>query len=243
MALIQVNSDQVREALEKILSSPGFVRNERMSKFLRFVVEHQLDGKSGQLKETVIGVEVFGRKPDFDPKLDSIVRTEAGRLRTRLAEYYAGEGIRDPVVIDLPKGGYAPSIQGQKPAPSSPVPSPIRDLHSKLGKQGRTALIVTVSLVLLISVWLWRAHHNAEAAVIAVHPFKNLSAEPDSEYFVDGLTDEIIRKLSLIEGLEVRSRTSSSAFKDKPRDIREVGQQLKANFVVEGSVLRAGERL
>jgi eukaryotic-like serine/threonine-protein kinase len=82
-----------------------------------------------------------------------------------------------------------------------------------------------------------------ERPVIAVLPLKNLSAEPDSEYFVDGLTDEIIRNLAVMQGLQVRSRTSSFAFKDKPRDLRNIGEQLGANLVVEGSVLRAGSRL
>jgi TolB-like protein/thioredoxin-like negative regulator of GroEL len=79
--------------------------------------------------------------------------------------------------------------------------------------------------------------------VIAVLPFKNLSAAPDSGYFVDGLTGEIIRNLAVIEGMDVRSQTSSFFFKDKPRNLREVGDQLRTNLVVEGSVLRAGNRL
>jgi TolB-like protein/Flp pilus assembly protein TadD len=79
--------------------------------------------------------------------------------------------------------------------------------------------------------------------VIAVLPLENLSAEPESDYFVDGLTDEIIRNLAVIQGLQVRSRTSSFAFKDKPRNVREVGRQLAANLIVEGSVLRAGNKL
>jgi TolB-like protein/tRNA A-37 threonylcarbamoyl transferase component Bud32/Flp pilus assembly protein TadD len=83
----------------------------------------------------------------------------------------------------------------------------------------------------------------AERPIIAVLPLQNLSAEPDSDYFVDGLTDEIIRNLAVIEGLEVRSRTSSFAFKDKPRNLRDVGQQLGVNLVVEGSIMRSGSRL
>ena len=83
----------------------------------------------------------------------------------------------------------------------------------------------------------------AERPIIAVLPLKNLSAEPDSEYFVDGLTDEIIRNLAVIEGLEVRSRTSSFAFKDKPRNLRDVGEQLGVNLVVEGSIMRSGSKL
>jgi TolB-like protein len=79
--------------------------------------------------------------------------------------------------------------------------------------------------------------------VIAVLPFKNLGAEPESDYSVDGLTDEIIRNLAVIQGLQVRSRTSSFAFKDKPRNVREVGELLAVNLVVEGSMLRAGNKL
>jgi TolB-like protein len=83
----------------------------------------------------------------------------------------------------------------------------------------------------------------AERPMIAVLPLKNLSAEPDSDYFVDGLTDEIIRNLAVIEGLEVRSRTSSFAFKDKTRNLRDIGEQLGVNLIVEGSVMRSGSRL
>jgi TolB-like protein/Tfp pilus assembly protein PilF len=79
--------------------------------------------------------------------------------------------------------------------------------------------------------------------VIAVLPFKNLSDEPESNYFVDGLTDEVIRNLAAIQGLRVRSRTSSFAFKHKPRNLRDVAQQLSVNLVVEGSVLRSNGRL
>jgi TolB-like protein/Tfp pilus assembly protein PilF/tRNA A-37 threonylcarbamoyl transferase component Bud32 len=82
-----------------------------------------------------------------------------------------------------------------------------------------------------------------ERPIIAVLPLQNLSAEPDSDYFVDGLTDEIIRNLSAINGLEVRSRTSSFAFKDKPRNLRDVGQQLGVNLVVEGSIMRTASRV
>jgi eukaryotic-like serine/threonine-protein kinase len=82
-----------------------------------------------------------------------------------------------------------------------------------------------------------------EHPVIAVLPLENLSAEADSEYFADGLTEEIIRSLDRIQGLEVKSRTSSFAFKGKPRNIKEVGEQLGVNVILEGSVLRAASRV
>ena len=87
------------------------------------------------------------------------------------------------------------------------------------------------------------AHVIPSQPIIAVLPFENLSDEPESDDFVDGLTDEIIRNLGVIQGLQVRSRDSSFAFKDKPRNLRDVGQQLDVNLVVEGSVLRSGNKL
>src|SRR5262249_44709365 len=75
---------------------------------LRFIVEQHLEGRDGEIKESVLALEVFGRGPNHDPKQDSIVRTEAARLRARLGEYYLGEGKNDALVIELPKGGYSP---------------------------------------------------------------------------------------------------------------------------------------
>ena len=75
------------------------------------VVDRQRCGRDDEIKETLIAVEVFGRKPDYDPKRDSVVRTEATRLRSRLVEYYAGSGAGDPIVIERPKGDYVPSFR------------------------------------------------------------------------------------------------------------------------------------
>src|SRR5262245_47014677 len=104
------NVAAIREGLERVLASPGFVRNHRMSRFLRYVVERHLDGRDHESKESLIAIDVFGRKPDYNPKADSIVRTEASRLRARLREYYAGDGRAEPWIIDVPKGGYVPAI-------------------------------------------------------------------------------------------------------------------------------------
>lgn len=105
----------------------------------------------------------------------------------------------------------------------------------------RRAVLASAASLLVLIGWgsLSRPLWQTEPPVIAVLPFKNLSAEPDSEYFVDGLTDEIIRNLSEVDGLEVRSRNSSFAFKAEPRDTRQVSKQLNASFLVDGSVLRA----
>jgi TolB-like protein/DNA-binding winged helix-turn-helix (wHTH) protein len=104
-------------------------------------------------------------------------------------------------------------------------------------------VIVCLGILAALGAWWIATPNQAPPPVIAVLPFQNLSEEPDSEYFVDGLTDEILRNLSVIEGLEVRSRTSSFTFKNKPRRAREVGEALQAGLFLEGSVLREGRKL
>src|SRR5688572_14132707 len=99
-------ADAVHPQLERILASPGFANAGRLSRFLRFVVERTLAGEGDQLKEYLIGTEVFDRAADYDPRLDSIVRVEARRLRAKLQEYYAGPGRDDSVTISVDKGSY-----------------------------------------------------------------------------------------------------------------------------------------
>jgi TolB-like protein len=224
----------VRRELESILSSHGFVQSKRLTEFLRFVVERHLDGKDDELKETFIAVEVFGRKADYDPKLDSIVRTEAGRLRSKLIEYYAGEGRNNSVVIALPKGRYTPLFRITEVAAADDK----RTLRSRWSRIG----LVTLALAIAVIGYWWVSHRRLPID-IAVLPLKNLSPDAANEYFADGLTDEIIRDLSLIEGLAVRSRTSSFVFKNASRNLGEVAKQLGVDFIVEGSVLREGRRL
>ncbi len=96
----------IRAELEKVLRSKEFVRCPQLQRFLNFVVEEELAGRGGQLKEYVLGVGVFGRPADFDPRLDSLVRVEARRLRATLEKYYDEEGRGDPIIIDLQKGSY-----------------------------------------------------------------------------------------------------------------------------------------
>src|SRR5213079_2771280 len=135
----------VRTQMEKILSSRGFARNDRLSGFLRFVVEQELSGRADELKESTIGVEFLGRRPDYDVRQDSVVRNEAGKLRARLAEYYVSEGAADELIIDLPKGGYKPTFRlvEKTTAPLAEPPKPSR------------------------RVWLWRAAALAGLAIVS----------------------------------------------------------------------------
>ena len=112
----QPSATEVRAELERILASRCFQQAGRASHFLRFVVDQTLAGDGQRLKGYTIGVEVFGRPADFDAQSDALVRVEAGRLRRRLVEYYASEGARNPVRIELPRGSYAVEYRGVPPA-------------------------------------------------------------------------------------------------------------------------------
>ena len=219
----------VREELDRVLSSASFARSDRVSRLLRFLVERHPENRDDELKESIIGVEVFGRRPDYDPKLDSTVRTEAVRLRARLSKYYATEGSQDPLVLELPKGGYVPrcrpravgATKGSRPKP-----------------MWLAASLVSFAVILTAAaIYLTRSHETSVR--VGVIPLANLSGDPADDTFVHGLTDEMIRQASSIAGLTVRSRTSSFAVK-ATSTVREAATQLDVEYVVEGSVARSG---
>src|SRR3989442_14585480 len=236
MLQVDFEAQAARRQLDKILASAGFVRNERLSRFLRFVVERHLEGRDAELKESLIAIEVFGRLPGYDSKQDPIVRTEASRLRARLSEYYQADGKGDSMIIDLPKGGYVPVLR-QAVTEASPAPS------HRLTHALPIAVAAACGVVTLIALgWRWWFHKNVPIP-IAVLPLNNLSEDSAHDYFADGLTGEIIRNLSIIDGMAVRSQTSSFAFKGKPQNMREAGKRLQADYIVEGLVQSAGQQL
>jgi serine/threonine-protein kinase len=94
---------QVREQLARILSSSSFSRSDSLSRFLAYIVEAALEDRADEIKETVLGIDVFGRGAGFDPRIDPIVRVTARKLRERLERYYQEEGRTDVTAIELPK--------------------------------------------------------------------------------------------------------------------------------------------
>src|ERR1700758_1753308 len=106
--------------VEKLASSSVLPGSESLRKLLRYLAHHAIAHPGTPLKEYQIATEEFGRPPDFDPAVDSLVRVQAGRLRTKLAEYYAGEGADDPIRIELAKGAYALSFHHRQSGESHP---------------------------------------------------------------------------------------------------------------------------
>ena len=119
-----LNPAQVLEQVQKLLASRPLRESHQLQAFLEYIVHATLAGHPEELKESLLGVHVFGRRPDYDPRIDGIVRVQATVLRKRLEKYYAAEGAADPVVIDLPRGAYVPSfrVRAIEAAPVPPEP-------------------------------------------------------------------------------------------------------------------------
>ena len=97
-----------RELVQRIVSSRAFTTSPALRAFLLYVAEHGIEGQWDDIKEQQIGVHVLGRRGDYDPSQDNIVRVRARQLRQRLEEYFSGEGQTEPIVLTIPKGGYIP---------------------------------------------------------------------------------------------------------------------------------------
>ena len=249
--------EDVLAALSRILSSADFAQSDRIKRFLAFVVEESLAGRAGLLKEYTIGLEVFDRDDSFDPQTSSIVRVEASRLRAKLEKYNATAGRDDPARITLPAGSYAPTfIAPGTPAGRDEIPA------SSGGKRrfssNRVAIVALGAAILggagaLLLLEFGGFDETAdpvtEAAAgvatdsIAVLPLRNLSGEAGEDYFSDGMTDALITRLAMQGSVRVISLTSAMVYKDVNMPIADIARELGVSHVIEGSVLRVGNKV
>jgi TolB-like protein/Flp pilus assembly protein TadD len=238
-----ISREAALDALRRVLGSRAFANASRLRELLSFVVQRSLDSDLGRLKEQEVGAEVYGRELSYDPHSDPVVRVAARQLRFKLTDYYAVEGQVDPVRISLPKGGYVVAFTALDvpAAPAIPgIPTLRRTRPSMRAVAGLAALIV----ISAAGAWFVTVRSPApRIRSIVVLPFQNLSGDPANDYMSDGLTEELTGALVRIPNLRVVARTSAYQFKGKGEDIRNIGQKLNVDAVLEGSVLRAGSRL
>jgi hypothetical protein len=166
------------QQIDNIIKSHSLRGSESLCRLLQYLAKQSIDHPDAPLKEYQIATEVYGRRPDFDPQSDSTIRVQAGRLRLKLAEYYAGEGAADPIVVRIPKGNYhlifeARAIEPHPlpvavPPRPTPLPGPI---HETVPARWRVAAFVLlgsliVSLIVLASV-LWNRKQSEPATITA----------------------------------------------------------------------------
>ena len=146
----EVSPEAMREAVARVLASSAFGNSKRLRRFFSYVVEKTLAGEFSDIKEYSIALAVFDCAPSFNPATDTIVRVEAGRLRNKLAAYYHGPGSHDPVVIDVPRGGYVAEFRARGRESSAGAD---RRFFLRPASYGRTGGVL---LVLLAGLLLWR---------------------------------------------------------------------------------------
>lgn len=251
-----LSNDEIQAHLRRVLSSCDFAMPERSHRFLTYVVEETLAGRSERIKAYAIAVEVFGRGPDFDLLNDPVVRIEAGRLRRGLERYYLLQGRNDPIQIDIPKGGYVPHFrlrasEGDAPlepivaASSLKVPSPRARLewHKNVWLQGCLAVLV-VSVMVVLSLLFERADPTPEAVAsrpyVIVKTFANLSRNPDATAVAAGLSDEILAALSAKGGLAIfRSESAPGVAGQTDANPRRQAKR----YILDGAIREAREKI
>jgi TolB-like protein len=211
-----LSEQEVRTELDRLLRSASFLQSDRLARFLRFAIENALAGNTDLLKEYVIGTEVYDRKPPYHPSQDSIVRTEARRLRAKLRDYYESEGKQDPVFIYFRPGTYVPLFRRNGSIAAAPTNRAVEE--SELLVQG-----VGVG--------------------VAVLPFIDLSNRPRATLCAQGVTEELIHSLTRTDGIRVIARPSAPQLVETPQDIPSLSQKYGLSTVIEGTVREDFDRL
>jgi TolB-like protein len=201
-----LSAEAIRNELSRILESSMFVQSDRLGRFLRFTVETTLAGKAEVLKEYLIGTEAYDRQPSYHPGEDSIVRSEARRLRRKLKEYYESVGKHDPVFIYYRPGSYVPVFRLQRS-------------HSGNGTS--------------IDAAPGELFTGGREIRVAVLPFLDASGSASSGACAQLITDELIHELVRTDGLRV---TAASLVVAEPRDIPAIVRKLDVQIVFDGTV-------
>lgn len=252
----------VRAALERILGSVEFARSKRVGSFLRFVVEETLADRGDRLKAFSIAREVYGRDETFDPRTDTIVRVEAGRLRRRLVKYYETMGQDDPVRIDIPKGGYTPAFHWNNgvssnkkiKAPASP-PASVRPNRNSFILIG--ALVFTIFLAFagwIVFVENWQAVSStpdltridageSSTAFLVVLPLVTLANDDREDRMAAGLVEAIITDLAKLTGLSVMAHASLLNLDSRLPDLDTLRREFGATHALRGSLEHEGEQI
>ena len=222
------------------------------------MITEAAQGRAELLKEYSIGVAVFQKREAFDPRLDSIVKTEAHKLRARLAKYYEIEGKEDVLRIEIPVGKYAPLFklaaedtgcvaEEVRPAEITPVMVPALSTQNTIDRFEDPGLLFSAGFYPVESfperVFESQGAGTRRPLRIAVLPFMNRSESMTDEFFSDGLTDELTHAFTRVPGLEVVARTSAFQFKGQMIDVRDIGRRLNVDALIEGSVRRSQNRL
>lgn len=234
---VNIPEADAKAELERILASKGFASAGRLSRLLRYIVDKTLAGEADQLKEYAVGVEVFDRDDQYDPRLDSIVRVEAGRLRSRLDEYYNGEGASAAWRITLPRGGYVAHFEPRVEAPVSiPAPAPARPRTSWATWPVTLALTAAVTAMVV-----WLGGSTPTPAETGAPGVAVLAFSGDDTALASRITENVTAELARLGTVSVASHTSAMQYAGTRTPLRDIAAALNVDYAVEASVDREPE--
>ena len=167
-----LSNTEKRDLVRRIVHSQTFASSQALRAFLLYVTEHAISSNSERIKEQRIGCDVLGRKPDYDPSIDNIVRVRAHELRQRLDKYFSTEGAGEPVVVSIPKGSYVP-IFTERAAVSESGPARIGETVQLWHwfPWALSASLLAVVLFLAVSNWKMQSAPRAQPPPVSVRDF------------------------------------------------------------------------
>ncbi|BDC51990.1 hypothetical protein F183_A43050 [Bryobacterales bacterium F-183] len=221
----------VKAELDRVLASPELAGSDRLCRFLRYVVDAKLNGQHDQLKEILIGREVFDRDADYDPRIDPIVRVEARRLRKKLDDFYARE---QPTTlrITLPKGAYVPEFEDLVAAPAAPLATRRRWLIPLVW------LASAAEVGCLVYAYRRKTAQSAPTVSVAAIPARWIWPDegfPDIRHDED-LAERLGQHLARDPKLRVVAWPSLQRFRDSKTKLRDLAQQLDVSLLLVTAV-------
>jgi hypothetical protein len=163
-----LGAESIRAQVARIVQNRNLKLSEGQGRLLSYLAEKSISGEADDLKEYVVGVDAFGKPPSYDPRQESVVRTQVARLRQKLADYYNTEGANDPILVDLPKGGFKMNFEERPPAPEARPAERIKVGWHLREKVLAAALVLAVAGAVFFFVRSIGAKRSApESAVLA----------------------------------------------------------------------------
>ena len=239
----------VRDELARILASPDFTATPRRRKMLHYIVEEMLAGRGEAIKGYTIGIDVFGRDPEFDADADPVVRLEAGRLRRDLGGYYATEGRNNPMRISIPKGRYVPKIDVRSvmsaEAPDAALAGAVVFASGRRWYfAAALAGIVALAGLGMAASGNWSGSNTISDAsiqtpAIAVFPFEVLSRKEEDRYLATGISNLVVAELNRFPDIRIYFPGTDSGSHSNS-DLVALGSRLGVSYVVTGSLRSDG---
>jgi TolB-like protein len=209
------SGDLVHSQLQKIFLCPAFSVSDILRRFLSYIIDETLAGRSNTIKEYTIAVNVLNKPISFKPQHDAIVRIHAGRLRRALNYYYKESGLNDEIEISVPKGSYVP-VMGNR--------------HSFDSGRGMDSMQIS-------------QEHSSDATTLIIMPFRTFETDISRQAFADNLGQQLSAEFGRFPDFSVISYYTIQQLSSRNKEVHELAASFGAQFVVTGNVQFEAKRL